>query len=687
MYKLSKKGFDKDNIVSYGNMFLIGNGHLGYRGTLEEFSKDEMVGLNVLGFYDKYQNKWRESLNIPNPFFAVLYNDNKSFSILNNKENEHIISLDIKHAIFKRTTKFEELEIKSERFISQSEDNLICFKYQIKCKKDIDLKMDMGCDLNIYEINGPHFPLKEINESNNLITFKGKTNERKYIYETNQYIFPSNVKINHFNNGIYNLNIKGQKGKTYTFYCFSSIDEYKIQKHKKYNIKDYKELLNKHKEIFDKKWNNSDVEIIGNKKAQFAIRYSIYHLLILGNKKYQTSIPARGVSGQTYKGAIFWDTEIFLLPFFTLTDINVAKQLLKYRIKTLKGALRKAKLCGYSGAFYAWESQEKGQEGCSKYNVSDPITNKPVRTYFGEKQIHISADIAYGLINYTNISGDESLLLEGGLEMMVEICNFYISYATFENGKYHLNDVIGPDEYHERVDDNAFTNYMVYHVIQMCVLYMNKYHKYEELVGKFIYFANNLHLPKVNENNLIEQFKDYFKKEDVYVDEVRKRIRHPQEYWGTKNGVAYNTRVIKQKLFIVDYAHTPDGLENVLKLCKSLVLDKKIICLFGCGGNRETQKREKMGEISSKYADFTIITTDNPRFEDKLKIAKEIEKGAMHGAYKIILDRVKSIKFADKISNEGDIILIAGKGAENYIDEKGEKKYYSDYDEIEKLRG
>ena len=129
MYKLSKKGFDKDNIVSYGNMFLIGNGHLGYRGTLEEFSKDEMVGLNVLGFYDKYQNKWRESLNIPNPFFAVLYNDNKSFSILNNKENEHIISLDIKHAIFKRTTKFEELEIKSERFISQSEDNLIFKTY------------------------------------------------------------------------------------------------------------------------------------------------------------------------------------------------------------------------------------------------------------------------------------------------------------------------------------------------------------------------------------------------------------------------------------------------------------------------------------------------------------------------------------------------------------------------------
>ena len=84
MFKLSKKGFEYKNIISFGNMFLIGNGHLGYRGTLEEYKKDEMVGLNVLGFYDRYQNKWRESLNIPNPFFAEIFIDNKSYSIINN---------------------------------------------------------------------------------------------------------------------------------------------------------------------------------------------------------------------------------------------------------------------------------------------------------------------------------------------------------------------------------------------------------------------------------------------------------------------------------------------------------------------------------------------------------------------------------------------------------------------------
>ena len=148
----------------------------------------------------------------------------------------------------------------------------------------------------------------------------------------------------------------------------------------------------------------------------------------------------------------------------------------------------------------------------------------------------------------------------------------------------------------------------------------------------------------------------------------------------------FNVLVIKQKLFIIDYAHTPDGLENVLKLCKSIVEDKKLICVFGCGGNRETQKRAKMGEISSKYADFTIITSDNPRFEKRENIAKDIENGVIGNQYKIILNRADAIKYADNIARNGDVVLIAGKGCENYIDELGVKTRYSDYEEVEKLR-
>ena len=93
-----------------------------------------------------------------------------------------------------------------------------------------------------------------------------------------------------------------------------------------------------------------------------------------------------------------------------------------------------------------------------------------------------------------------------------------------------------------------------------------------------------------------------------------------------------------------------------------------------------------MGEISTRIADFTIITSDNPRFEDKLKIIKDIECGVVCDNYKVIIDRKNAIKYSDKISKEGDVILIAGKGCEDYIDEMGEKKKYSDIEEVEKLR-
>lgn len=150
----------------------------------------------------------------------------------------------------------------------------------------------------------------------------------------------------------------------------------------------------------------------------------------------------------------------------------------------------------------------------------------------------------------------------------------------------------------------------------------------------------------------------------------------------------FNTVVVKDRLFVVDYAHTPDGLLNVLSLCKKMKQpDRKVICVFGCGGNRETQKRAIMGEISSKMADFSIITSDNPRFEDKFKIIKEIESGMKNNNYETIADRKEAIKRAYEISNEQDIILVAGKGAENYIDEKGIKVPYSDMGEIKKLGG
>lgn len=136
---------------------------------------------------------------------------------------------------------------------------------------------------------------------------------------------------------------------------------------------------------------------------------------------------------------------------------------------------------------------------------------------------------------------------------------------------------------------------------------------------------------------------------------------------------------------IIDYAHTPSSLEAILQNTKRYAKGR-IICVFGCGGDRDAEKRPLMGEIAGKYADFTVITTDNPREESPKKIMKEIEEGMKKtkGLYKIIENRKEAIKFAMRIAWKNDTIIVAGKGHETYQLLKGNKKIKFDEREIVK---
>ncbi|MDR3264252.1 MAG: UDP-N-acetylmuramoyl-L-alanyl-D-glutamate--2,6-diaminopimelate ligase [Clostridiales bacterium] len=138
--------------------------------------------------------------------------------------------------------------------------------------------------------------------------------------------------------------------------------------------------------------------------------------------------------------------------------------------------------------------------------------------------------------------------------------------------------------------------------------------------------------------------------------------------------------------FILDYAHSPDGLKKILTAAKSLSKGK-VISVFGCGGNRDRAKRPLMGRISADCSDFTVITSDNPRFEEPQKIMSDIEKGlqGITEQYMNIIDREEAIKRAYEMSGKNDIVVVAGKGAEPYIDIKGIKYEYSDRKAIERV--
>lgn len=137
----------------------------------------------------------------------------------------------------------------------------------------------------------------------------------------------------------------------------------------------------------------------------------------------------------------------------------------------------------------------------------------------------------------------------------------------------------------------------------------------------------------------------------------------------------FNSYFINGARVIVDYAHTPDGLENILKSAREFT-ENRLISVFGCGGNRDKGKRHIMGEISTSLADLTIITSDNPRFEDPIDIIEDVERGVVSGDYLLETDRITAIKKALNIAKQGDTIVISGKGAENYFDINGEKIPY-----------
>lgn len=144
----------------------------------------------------------------------------------------------------------------------------------------------------------------------------------------------------------------------------------------------------------------------------------------------------------------------------------------------------------------------------------------------------------------------------------------------------------------------------------------------------------------------------------------------------------FNMYKYKNSKIIIDFAHTPDGLENVLVTARGLT-QQKLICLFGCGGDRDKTKRPIMGAVAEKFSDFAIITSDNPRNEEPLDIINQIAVGFNKKNYYLIEDRKMAIMMAIRILKDGDTLIICGKGGENYIEIKGKKLPYSDAQEVE----
>jgi kojibiose phosphorylase len=226
------------------------------------------------------------------------------------------------------------------------------------------------------------------------------------------------------------------------------------------HAKPFLELLRDHEAAWAERWRRADVEIDGAPHVDRALRFGLYHLISAASPNNpRCSLGARGLSGDGYRGHVFWDTAIFAIPFYTYCYPETARSELEYRYRHLDAAQRKARAHGFSGALFPWESAATGEE-CTPAFVVSPL-GRLVRVLCGEQEQHISADVAYATWHYARITGDQAFASGPGLELLVETARFWASRVEYAaDGLAHIRRVIGPDEYHETVDDDAFTNWM-----------------------------------------------------------------------------------------------------------------------------------------------------------------------------------------------------------------------------------
>ncbi len=582
-WTLLESGWDADRAIAVGSNFLSGNGYLGYRGTTAEQRKEGYVALVVTDTYDCADGKWRELTTAPNPLHVAARVGDTSVSVEQAESVE--MRLDLRTGVF--TASFTQqvngiaVTVRVDRFASYDNLHLLAQRWSVTADADLDVTVTAGIDADVWTLNGTHLPRVDVHtDDNGHVMATGRTGESDILLAVASVASigdgASRDATRRDEDGVHGMQHRlqiraGEPTVLDTVAAvFSSNDTETPENSARTAVaraadQGFDVLLAASSKAWEAIWSSMDVVIEGDPVAQAALRFSAYHNRIC-TPAHSDRLPigARGLSCQAYQGSAFWDQEVYNLPAFLFTEPELARSLLVYRHRTLDGARRKAVRLGYEGAYYAWVSGTTGDELCPDIFFVDVLTGRPIRNHFNVWQMHVSPDVATTIERYVQVTADEEYLLQYGAEVVFEVARFLRSFVRYNDAAdtYHCMRLLGPDEWHENVDDNAFTNYQSHAALD----YALRTHGWlatehpdvladltgriglrEDEVDAWRRVRDGLVLPVPDpESGLVEQFKGFHALEDVTPARVRERLLNPHEYWGWPNGVAVSTQVSKQ---------------------------------------------------------------------------------------------------------------------------------------------
>lgn len=599
LWKLSENTFDPSRINHYETIFTQGNGYFCTRGKFEEYYPNQQEATFVHGVFDDIPVVFTQLVNFPDWTALKIILDGETFDLTKGEILEYQRELNLNNGLLKRSLRWRSPKGKIsrlifQRFASMADIHVACIKVSITpenysgeliCQSSLD-----GC---ADSLRFKHWDWESQGVDEDSCWLKLRTHATNIEIGMAQRIF-LNKNNKHERDA---WNIREKPGESLR----ASLHEKKTLRIQKYAVlftsrdceeplaaareklsqisdQSWDSLFKEHQSVWNNLWDQNDVIIEGDDRSQLAVRFNIYHLLIAAPRfDDKVNIGAKTLSGYGYHGHVFWDTEIFMLPFFTFTQPKIAKNLLLYRYHNLPGAREKASENGYMGAQFPWESAGDGREVTPTWVTHQKDRTNLIRIWTGDIEIHVSSDIAYAIWLYWQVTGDNDFMVEKGAEIILDTALFWSSRLEWHSEKniFQITDVIGPDEYHEHIDNNAFTNYFAFWHLRKAVAVAEWLTKENPCKAKQLFERMNLteqtfrdwnnqaqqiYLPFDEKSALIAQFDGYFNKKNVLASEFDPRTTSIQSLLGIDG--ANNTQIIKQPDVIMLMYLLPEMFEQ-----------------------------------------------------------------------------------------------------------------------------
>ncbi|MCI0710868.1 MAG: glycoside hydrolase family 65 protein [Chloroflexi bacterium] len=553
---MNESFFHAEQVPYYETIMTIGNGYLGTRGSFAESYARELPSTLVHGVFNHHPSDQVPDLaNVPAWYAVKLTVDGEVFKLDQGTILGYRRWLDMRMGTLNRQILWEShagkiIRVEFSRLASMDNQHLLLQQIKLTALDDMEIKCALFFDYeNAFNVAYAEEGARRVSHwtdvQNGNDYWQGTTNQSGYVVALTHHI-DVDQSLESYAEGDnrgqqFTASLKNGESLDVKRYVTiaSSRDSGKVADYARQQLSEavntgYLDLEARNAAVWQDLWSDMDVVIKGDELAQLAIRFVTYHLLIAAPRHDEhVSIGAKTLSGFGYKGHVFWDTELFMLPPFTFSRPKIARNLLMYRYHNLAGAREKAAEAGYRGAMFPWESTDTGRETTPRWTLPGKDGNR-IRIWTGDHEQHISSDIAYAVWQFWQWTGDNDFFANYGAELILDTAIFWESRVEWNEAqqRYELHEQIGPDEFHENVDNPVFTNRLTIWHMQHAIRTMQWLQQHapekaaalatqlgisDDNLSQWQHIADHMYIPRYGELKVYEQFDGYFERNYVHV--------------------------------------------------------------------------------------------------------------------------------------------------------------------------